>query len=273
MPGWTLYVVADQATPSAAFDELPCVYVDCGMQRDRWPELSARIGWNRAERRVIGFLAALADGASVLASVDDDVVPHSHWGRDLLVGREVDLDVWSSRSGVLDPYAVCLRGSVWHRGYPINRLPDRTCDHAGTQAVFVDFQVDICDGVLDVDACYRLEHGDQASDVPRFAPFSSLQPAPFSTQCTFFTAPAARAYMMPIGVGRVHDIWASWAVQAQGFRVAFCPPSATHERPPHNTTAEWLDELQTYGRASDAVTLTHKWHAEDASAYRRCLPC
>lgn len=274
LDSWRLYVVADKKTPAHLFDDLPCTFIDCETQQERWPELSARIGWNKPERRVLGFLAALADGADVIASVDDDVVPNADWGRDLLVGREVEVDLWRSESGVLDPYAVCVTTAAWHRGYPVDMLPGRACEPAGRETVAVDFQVDLCDGELDVDAFYRLQCGGSVREgIKPFAPFSTTQPAPFSTQCTVFTAAAARAYMMPLGVGRVHDIWASWAVQAQGFRAVFCPPSAAHERPPHDIKAEWIDELQTYGRARGAAFLAHQWHAEDLLAYRRCLPC
>lgn len=274
MPEWTLYVVADRQTPDAEFASLPCIYLDCDEQGRRWPALSELIGWGKAERRVLGFLAAIADGASVIASVDDDIVPRDGWGSDLIVGSEVDVDVWESDSGVVDPYAVCDAGGAWHRGYPIDLLPQRNCRCIGKQRVVADFQVELSDGQLDVDAFFRLQSG--ANEPVRFgpfAPFAASQPAPFSTQCTFFTAAAARSYMMPLGVGRVHDIWASWAAQSTGFRPVFCPPSSTHVRKPRPAASEWRDELATYGLSRDAVSKAHEWHAAEILAYKAALKC
>ena len=94
---WDLIVVGDLRTPHSAYADVRCLYLSPDDQARRYPDLSAALGWNCIQRRNVGFVEAYRRGAGVIASVDDDNLPDPAWGRNVCVGREVQLDCYAAR--------------------------------------------------------------------------------------------------------------------------------------------------------------------------------
>ena len=44
----------------------------------------------------MGFLYAYNEGADVVATVDDDNIPYDGWGENVVVGEEVEVDMWQN---------------------------------------------------------------------------------------------------------------------------------------------------------------------------------
>src|SRR5689334_21384192 len=107
MKDWVLIVVGDKKTPHDLYKNLPnCLYLSPEFQETNYPELSEAIGWNCIMRRNIGFIEAYKRGADIVASIDDDNIPYENWGKNLLVGKFVELDTYDSYVGVFDPMKV-----------------------------------------------------------------------------------------------------------------------------------------------------------------------
>ena len=49
------------------------------------------VGWNKIQRRNLGFLYAYDQGADVVATVDDDNIPYENWGEDLYIGKKLNV--------------------------------------------------------------------------------------------------------------------------------------------------------------------------------------
>ncbi len=213
--GWQLVVVGDLKTPHEAYGDLDCVYLHPDQQQERYPALSEATGWNSIQRRNLGFAEAYARGAEIVATVDDDNVPYEAWGEDLLVGRDVECDLYEPAERVFDPLSVTTCSELWHRGYPVQLL-ERKNDvrHVGTITRRVLVQADLWDGDPDIDAIARLTLRPSVTfDVQR--PYAATRPAPFNSQNTFLHRDVLPYYAVLPYVGRMDDIWASYVLQAR----------------------------------------------------------
>lgn len=223
--GWTLIVVGDQKTPHAEYEALECIYLHPGVQASRYPDLSRAIPWNSIQRRNIGFVEAFHRGADVIATVDDDNIAYDCWGEDLLIGRDVEIDLYEPDVDVFDPLAPTTEHRVWHRGFPIQYVPVRhRMRYAGKAQRRILVQADLWDGDPDIDAIARLT----IAPVAKFGamlPYGSNRIAPFNSQNTFLAREVVPYYAVLPFVGRMDDIWGSYVLQ-QRF-----PQCAVYNRP------------------------------------------
>lgn len=232
MKGWTLIVVGDTKTPHNEYEKINCIYLHPSEQEKKYPELSSLLGWKTIQRRNIGFVEAYKRGADVIATVDDDNIPYEGWGQNLLVGKEVLVDYYDASSvGVFDALGVTNYPDIWHRGFPIQRLPQKNnVVYLGKKLVKVDVQADLWDGDPDIDAMCRLTK----KPTVKFnitSPYSSNRICPFNSQNTFLSRQAISKYMVLPHVGRMDDIWGGYLLQkTTECNVVFCPASVYQER-------------------------------------------
>jgi len=252
--GWELIIAGDKKTPHEAYHALArenksVTYLTPEMQERLAPELSASIGWNSIQRRNMAFVWAWDAKADVIASVDDDNIPHANWGRDLMIGRTVPVRFHRANGVAFDPLSAVL-ADAWHRGYPIQMIADRFSWSSEYGIGFeADVQADLWNGDPDIDAIRRITHPRKKRDWvidPQYFPFASNKPAPFNSQNTFLLRKVLPHYFMHIGVGRSDDIWAAFHAQAQGFKVVFGKPSVTQERNPQDVMKNFEDEMLNY---------------------------
>lgn len=258
---WVLVVVGDQRTP-ADYSLANGIYVPPSEQEKYDSCLSDLIGWNSIERRNFGFLWASDMEADVIATVDDDNIPTEGWGQDLLVGRQVDVDVYEPEAGCFDPLSVTNYPHLWHRGFPIQLLRRRAVRGPTKKAVKVEIQADFWNGDPDIDAICRMEHGPECAFTTDPFPFASDAPAPFNSQNTFFSAHVLPHYFVLPHVGRMDDIWAAYHVESLGFRPVFCRASVFQVRNEHDLTRDMDQELLGYRQTWKLV------EAINAKSYR-----
>ena len=96
--GWDLIVVGDLKTPHELYEKVKCIYLDPTYQELKYKELSDAIGWNCIQRRNIGFVEAHHRGYEIIATVDDDNIPYQDWGKDLFVGEQIEINLFSSEN-------------------------------------------------------------------------------------------------------------------------------------------------------------------------------
>jgi len=246
MKDWELVVVGDQKTPvDYRLDR--GFYMKPGLQEKMYPELSNAIGWNCIQRRSIGFVYAVKEmKADVIASIDDDNIPLPGWGEDLMIARTVNVRRWKTGLDAFDPIWGAGGKNFWHRGFPIQLLSMR----GGTYVDSIerpDIQVDFWNDDPDVDAICRMISGTPKLEWhPSFFPFVSDKISPFNSQNTFLLREVMPHYFMYPGVGRMDDIWASFHVQQQGFKVIYGEPSVRQIRNPHDLTADMKAEYLGY---------------------------
>ena len=210
---WTLIVVGDTKTPHSEYKNLDCVYLDPYAQENISKELSDVIGWKSIQRRNLGFLFAYQQGADIVATVDDDNIPYDDWGKNVLVGQEIECDLYEPEDNVFDPLSITNTPNIWHRGYPIELLQKRhRVEYKGKTKRKVLVQADLWDGDPDIDAMARLT----MKPIVKYNidnPFCSNKIAPFNSQNTFLSREVIPFYTVLPHVGRMDDIWGAYIMQ------------------------------------------------------------
>jgi hypothetical protein len=213
MKNWQLIVVGDKKTPHKEYEKLDCIYLHPDYQDAKYKELSDAIGWNKIQRRNIGFVEAYNSGADIVATVDDDNIPYEDWGKNILIGKEVEVDTWDTEYSVFDPLSVTNNKSLWHRGYPIENVRYKNkVSYAGKKTINVLIQADLWDGDPDIDAMCRLIK----SPIVKFdisKPYTGTKISPFNSQNTFLSRKCLKHYFVYPYIGRMDDIWASYDLQ------------------------------------------------------------
>jgi len=246
MKDWVVVVIGDLKTPHKEYDDIDnVIYLSPDEQKQRYPLLSEAIGWNCIMRRNIGFIEAYRMGAKVVATIDDDNIPYDNWGKDILVGKEVEMDCWDTDLICFDPLYATNHKELWHRGFPIQLLALRN----GTKSVkkiTVDVQAGFWDGDPDIDAICRFEHDPNCSFDCNCFPFTTNTFSPFNSQNTFLSRDILKNYFVMPHVGRMDDIWASYYVEAKGYNVAYSEATVRQDRNAQDITANMEKEYIGY---------------------------
>ena len=277
---WTLVVVGDTKTPHEEYEKINCVYLHPDKQDELYPELSKALGWKTIQRRNVGFVYAYDQGADVVATVDDDNIPYDNWGDNLIVGKEVSVDVWECENGFFDPLSVTDDNYLWHRGYPIEKVKTKNnVNYLGEQKRKVLIQADLWDGDPDIDAMCRLPHRPVVKyNIEK--PFGSNQLSPFNSQNTFIARELLPYYMVLPFVGRMDDIWGGYQLYDICNRrdfVAYCKASVYQDRNEQDLVTNLEKEVIGYRETLNFITGEKtlddisKESSECYSIYRRCF--
>jgi hypothetical protein len=240
-----LVVIGDKKT-TANYHLDRGVYVTPEEQEKFDPQLSEAIGWNCIQRRSMGLLWAQQMKADIVALVDDDNIPLEGWGTNLLVGREIEVTHYETELPAFDPVGLTNHSHLWHRGFPLQLLPQRDYSKKSKKKVFVDVQADFWNGDPDIDAICRMEHRPECSFDASVFPVSANKIGPFNSQNTFITGKCLPEYFLFPYVGRMDDIWASFYLQAKGFRVVWNAPSVYQQRNVHDLIRDMKQEYLGY---------------------------
>lgn len=247
---WDLIVIGDVKTPHEKYDLLNCTYLHPKRQLELFPMISDIIGWNTIQRRNIGFLYAYLMGYDIVATVDDDNIPYDNWGENVLVGKSLQVDCFTSNRNIVNPLVVTNYPELWHRGFPIQyvSLQDRP-KYCGKQNVIVKVQADLWDGDPDIDAIQRITkrpHVKFNVEEPYFFKGSMV---PFNSQNTFIHRDLLPYYAVLPFVGRMDDIWGAYMIQLMDVvkgEIIFNKASVYQERNLQNLEKNLEDEMIGY---------------------------
>ena len=236
------YVAADEKTPLEAYEF--CANIsDCEIyspdrQKELGYECSELLGWNNDSRRNIALLEALKDGAELVVSVDDDMIPLREWNfadrfEYPFDGIQIGHSKYWSNLGQLTIPAAKQRG-----------LPAEAFWAGGVEAV-IDAEIGAVQGIIlgapDTDAMTAIVNGPvihSASDVLRngFVVHPEAHSV-FNSQFTAFRRELAPAFAQFYNYqGRNTDIFASMLMrrimQERNLYTYFGPPMGFHARKP-----------------------------------------
>lgn len=244
MDGWTLVVAGDKKTPTDW--HIPnAIYISPEEQASYDKQLSDAIGWNCMQRRNFALLYAHDMGADVVAVVDDDNIPYDSWGKDLMIGREVEVNYYSTSAPAFDPVGATNYKHLWHRGFPLELIPSRTYI-AKWKKLVPDVQADFWNGNPDIDAICRLEHAPECKFQRKYFPLASNVISPFNSQNIFISGKRLKDYFLFPGIGRMDDIWASYYLQSLGAKVVYGEPSVYQQRNTHDLIEDMKSEYLGY---------------------------
>jgi hypothetical protein len=256
MKDWHLVVVPDLKTPGEKYKDLNCYYLSLEEQRDGYKEISDYVGWNKTERRNLGYIKAYEMGADIIATVDDDNIPYSEWGENVQLDQEIEVDTYENINGFFDPLSVTNKSYMWHRGYPLQLVNNRHENiYLGKKRNTFLVQADLWNGEPDLDAIFRMTNKyDNEENFNISESYTSVNLNPFNSQNTFIHRKVIKDYMMITKVGRIQDIWASyWLQKKTGANVLYGKASVFQRRNNHILLNDYKEEYMTYHLSLDFV--------------------
>lgn len=245
MEDWELVVVGDRKTPSD-YKLNRGIFLTPEMQEKYDRKLSDLIGWNCIQRRNMGLLWANDLGADIIALVDDDNIPDDKWGKNLMIGRDVEVNFYETDLPAFDPIGATNYRNLWHRGYPLQLLAKRNYEKVTKKKINADVQADFWNGDPDIDAVCRMEYAPECKFQKKYFPMAANKPSPFDSQNTFITKQVLKDYFLFSNIGRMDDIWAGYYVQALGFKVVYGEASVYQLRNIHDLTRDMKAEFLGY---------------------------
>jgi hypothetical protein len=253
MSDWFLIVVGDKKTPSN-YKLKNGIYLSPDDQINMNEDLSNLIGWNCIQRRNFGLLYAYNSGAEIICTVDDDNIPLDRWGENLLVNSEITVKEYEVSKIAFDPIGLTNHPELWHRGFPLELIPDRDYSKSAYVEMIPDIQADFWNGDPDIDALCRLEHRPECLFDDNDFPFTSNKLSPFNSQNTFLNRKVVADYFLFPHVGRMDDIWAAYYVLSKGYRVVYQKPSVYQQRNIHNLIDDMKKEYIGYENNFSLIT-------------------
>ena len=246
LKGWNLIVSGDLKTPSN-YKLKNGVYLSPKDQEKISKKLSDLIGWNCIQRRNFAMILAFKKGAEIIATVDDDNIPLSNWEENLIIDKKIKVKKYITKEEAFDPISVTNHNHLWHRGFPLQILKNKNKKKKiiETNSNF-DIQADFWNGDPDIDAICRMEYAPECNFKKSVFPFTSNKPSPFNSQNTFLKREVIRHYFLFPHIGRMDDIWASYYVEAKGYKVLYKKPSVYQRRNLHDLTKDMKKEFIGY---------------------------
>lgn len=256
---WKLIIVGDLKTPHNKFKKLKnVIYLNPKDQELIAKDLSDIIGWNCIQRRNIGFVLAKKLKAEIIATVDDDNIPYKNWGKNILVNRYVNANIYHDKINFFDPLSVTNYKDLWHRGFPIQLLHKRQPKLIKKKKILCLVQADLWDGDPDIDAICRIAKSPNVK-FKNINNFTSSLLTPFNSQNTFISSKVLKNYFMIPGIGRMDDIWGAYYLQFKSKLkkpfIIFSKPSVYQERNNHNLFVDLEKEIIGY---KNTINLTNK---------------
>ena len=288
-----IVVTGDKKTPVQAADccvqvsketGIECEYMDVAAQNRfmrAYPALDAHLPWNCVQRRDVAILKAVADGAEVVVTIDDDnfLAAPNYFGGHACVGKEITLDTFGAKGQWFNICRFLSERSerrFFARGYGMaaRALPEGEIPAACKQRKHVVVNAGLWLGDPDIDAATRLMNPVDVTGYTREENFFVREHAwtPFNSQNTAIAREALPAYFLSPYLGRHDDIFISFVLKRIadhfGHGVSFGHPLVRQDRNEHDLfhdlQLEWLgmkvtDALIT---ALDEVSLTAPTYAE-----------
>ncbi len=258
---WKLIVVGDKKTPHNLYYRLKnIIYLHPNDQIKIDKKLSNLIGWNCIQRRNFGYILAYKLGAKYIATVDDDNIPLSNWGKKIYLEKYILLDSYKTNLVSFDPLSIFkTKMKIWHRGFPIQLIQEKTSLKKIKVKITPDIQANLWNGNPDIDAINRIN----LLNVENFffklkKPYTSNKIMPFNSQNTILKRDVLKHYFLFPHVGRMDDIWAAFYVQSLGKKVIFSEPTVKQERNPHNLFTDFKNELIGYSNNLNLINSLYK---------------
>lgn len=272
-------------------DAQSVVFLDLETQLRSTFGLAQKLPTGHYCRKNVGYLQAIADGATCIYETDDDNAPLASWkprseditGVASLTSTDERTPSW------VNVYRHFSEGNIWPRGLPLDRIQsefrsERTqpdLSH-GDGRVWAPLQQGLADGSPDVDAIWRLVLDREFT----FEKHESVllppgQWCPFNSQSTWWWPAVYPLMYIPSYCSfRMCDIWRSFVAQRCLWEldagVVFHPAEVYQERNPHDLMRDFNDEVpgyQTNGRIASILedTALESGEEEVAANLHRCF--
>lgn len=285
LPSYCLIVVADLKTrePFKILGRCTFVYYSVVDQQrlSISSSFASSIPWNHFGRKNLGYLFALANGATRIWDFDDDNLLFSseHMLTTGQSDEELFVSLKNSSTTSLNPYPLFgAEHFSWPRGFPLELIKNTETTptkHDIIETIASPDDIGVVQALAnndpDVDAIYRLQRelpfnfkGLSRNHALFLTPLNSY--TPWNAQATLFRSKNAMwcAYL-PISVhGRVSDIWRSLIAQRifreTCTRTTFMTEATVRQnRNPHSYLADFDAEQDLYYKSGKLIEFLNRW--------------
>jgi len=202
-------------------------------------------------RKNIGYLLAMAGGASVIIETDDDNLPYPDFWSKRQMQQQVSL---YENAGWVNVYSYFTDSNIWPRGFPLECLKEKPQDFDSLKPVTLDCPIQqyLADDNPDVDAVYRLLfHLPEKFRKDRQIAIGKTAFCPFNSQNTTWFPQAYKLMYLPAYCSfRMTDIWRSFIAQRiaqeNNWPILFGQPTMYQVRNVHNLLKDFADEVPGY---------------------------
>jgi hypothetical protein len=246
--GTPLIVIGDKKGP-ANFDLPGARFVPLSEQLNLPFTLAKLLPTGHYVRKNLGYLLAIASGATSVYETDDDNAPLDSWRPRTLQVQAVNV----TTQGWFNVYTRFTDQKIWPRGFPLSRVGSAHRVSAETSLFDSPIQQSLTNDAPDVDALWRLIIRNEPFHF-NDAPSVHLAPGtwcPFNSQNTWWFRPAFPLLYLPSTCTfRMTDIWRSLVAQRclwelnQG--VTFHAPDVDQSRNVHDLMKDFEDEIPGY---------------------------
>lgn len=259
MPDYHLIVVGDKKTPKDwSTDNV--TYLSITEQDTIGTKLSNILPYNHYCRKIMGYLYAIKQGATIIIDTDDDNIPKENW---IFPETMSSQNYLADNQGYINIYQYYADSNIWPRGLPL-KLITKKYDF-GKLISPKECKVGIWQGLADedpdVDAIYRL-----TSDVPCY--FKENPPivlgtgtiSPFNSQNTLFIKELFPLLYLPCLVTfRFTDILRGLIAQPimwqHGYQLGFTNATVVQKRNPHDYLKDFISEIPMYTEGDSVVEI------------------
>jgi hypothetical protein len=247
---WKFVLIGDEASPTN-FELNGCDFYSLDRQRQLDLQFPKQCPTRHYARKNIGYLMAMAAGASVIIETDDDNIPLDGFWQERKIRQQAAL---CESQGWVNVYRYFSDENIWPRGYPLEELNSGTPEYESMKVSEVDcpIQQNLADDNPDVDAVYRL-----VMPLPirfkfdRKIALGQGSFCPFNSQNTTWLPQAYSLMYLPAYCSfRMTDIWRSFMAQRiaqeNDWPILFGTVTMRQERNVHNLMRDFEDEVPGY---------------------------
>ena len=256
---WDVVVVGDKKTPED-WSYKKVHYLSPRKQEELGYSTFHNLPWNHYSRKMLGYLYAIKNGASVVADIDDDNFPYDNWGNNLVWNESREI---LSSGNFLNVYKLFLEEDelIWPRGYPLELINRDEKITKRTENAKVGVWQYLADGSPDVDAIYRLVFDKEIffSKKPSIV-LNKGTACPFNSQNTFFSKEMFPLMFLPPYVSfRFTDILRGLVAQpimwASDYYLGFAHATVVQKRNPHDYIEDFKLEVPVYQNVRNVLRL------------------
>lgn len=252
LDGWDVVVVGDRKTPQD-WRSSNVTFIPYAAPADSSSTFERLLPVDHYSRKMLGYLRAMENNATVIVDADDDNTPYPGWDWPDFSGP---FRTTPKERGFVNVYRSFTDQHIWPRGFPLKRIQDPQAVLSPGDATVAEAHVGIwqglADGDPDVDAIYRLTIGSACT-------FENLEPivlsegtlCPFNSQNTAFKKEFFPLLYLPASVPfRFTDILRGLVAQPLLWRsshlLGFAKATVFQDRNPHDYLADFESEIPCY---------------------------
>ncbi len=253
-------LVGDLKTPS--YKNKKIIFLDVKKQR-QLPFLTIKTcPYNSYQRKNIGYLYAINNGANTIIETDDDNYPLKNWA---------EIPNSKNMNFVLSPktfnvYSEFTKERIWPRGFPLEDILKKSRKKiVKKDSISVGIWQGLVNGDPDVDAIFRLTNGNRLNFSEKQSKFvlNNGVYCPFNSQNTIWKKLFFWYLYLPVTVSfRVTDILRGYIAQRclweHDAYLGFTGPTMFQDRNKHNLISDFQSEIPCYLLANKIIEILDK---------------